>query len=587
MHRRRIIRLLLIGGLLLAAGCGQNDTDPIYTRGDSVALTQWNQPVDVNDASTTTIEFADQIQGPESRRETKAAATSDSRPVGIPVSKPTELPQKLSDGRERAVQVASVEVGNEESETVHPAIGETFVDAEKLFADWEVPEIALFITGRQHGYIEPCGCTGLERAKGGLSRRFAFRHEMQKRNWPMVTLDVGNQVRRIGQQAELKFQTTADVMRLMNYQAIGLGPDDLRLGLFLLTVIAGVDDRPSPYISANVSSDLLDNQIAYRVIKVGRRRVGVTAVLGKGYLPRAQGSSEIQLGDPEPALARVAAALKQQKCDILIMLAHASLDETRDLAKKFPQFPIVVTAGGDGEPTQEAERIGGSRIIQVGTKGMYAGIVGLYTRKPLRYQRVPLDASFSDSKQVMERFANYQKNLKLRGLDGLEVKPRKHPSGHKFVGHEVCGECHTTAYEIFEGTPHFAATESIFKPTERSEIPRHHDPECLSCHVTGWNPQEFVPYESGYLDLKKSLNLHSNGCENCHGPGSAHVAAENGDADVSDEELQELRAGMRITLEQARMTKCFECHDPDNDPDFSEEGAFEKYWEQVKHYGKD
>jgi hypothetical protein len=43
---------------------------------------------------------------------------------------------------------------------------------------------------------------------------------------------------------------------------------------------------------------------------------------------------------------------------------------------------------------------------------------------------------------------------------------------------------------------------------------------------------------------------------------------------------------MRLTLANAQ-EKCLECHDIDNSPDFHKEGAFEKYWEQVKHYGKD
>src|SRR5436309_3560352 len=41
-------------------------------------------------------------------------------------------------------------------------------------ADWPKPVVALVITGQQMGYIEPCGCTGLENQKGGLARRQTF-----------------------------------------------------------------------------------------------------------------------------------------------------------------------------------------------------------------------------------------------------------------------------------------------------------------------------------------------------------------------------------------------------------------------------
>jgi hypothetical protein len=50
--------------------------------------------------------------------------------------------------------------------------------------------------------------------------------------------------------------------------------------------------------------------------------------------------------------------------------------------------------------------------------------------------------------------------------------------------------------------------------------------------------------------------------------------------------LDSLRAAMRLPLDKAQ-DKCLECHDIDNSPEFHKDGAFEKYWEQVKHVGKD
>src|SRR5262245_30249499 len=37
-----------------------------------------------------------------------------------------------------------------------------------LFEGWPKPAVALVLTGQQLGYIEPCGCSGLENQKGGL-----------------------------------------------------------------------------------------------------------------------------------------------------------------------------------------------------------------------------------------------------------------------------------------------------------------------------------------------------------------------------------------------------------------------------------
>jgi hypothetical protein len=275
---------------------------------------------------------------------------------------------------------------------------------------------------------------------------------------------------------------------------------------------------------------------------------------------------------------------------LTVLIAQASLEESIALAKKFPEFDVVISAGGGAEPAFQPERIEGTKaiLVQVGAKGMYAGVIGYFTEgaKRLRYQRVPLDDRFEDSRDMLELLSSYQDQLKDAGLEGLGIKPLPHPSGNGFVGSKACGECHTKAYAVWKKTPHAQATDSLVHPTERADIPRHHDPECLSCHVTGWNAQKYFPYKSGYVDLKESLALQGSGCENCHGPGSAHVAAENGDEEATPAQLDKLRAALRLPLAEAER-RCIECHDTDNSPDFHVRGAFDKYWEQVKHEGKD
>jgi hypothetical protein len=204
---------------------------------------------------------------------------------------------------------------------------------------------------------------------------------------------------------------------------------------------------------------------------------------------------------------------------------------------------------------------------------------------PLKYQRVALDSSLPDAPEMLKLLADYQEQLRRDGLEGVGATEQPHPSGHKFVGTAKCGECHSQALAVWEKTPHAHATDSIVRPTTgRGDIPRHYDPECLSCHVTGWEPQKFFPYTSGYLSLEKTAHLKQNGCENCHGPGSAHVAAEEGEGDPAEDTIARLREQMRLPLAGGKAKlKCLECHDLDNDPHFN----FEEYWPQIEHVGKD
>ncbi|MBC8355858.1 MAG: hypothetical protein H8E66_28105 [Planctomycetes bacterium] len=486
----------------------------------------------------------------------------------------TGLPSRMDEPRERDAELSS----------------EPLVDELKLFDGWGTPEVVLFVTGQQKGYIEPCGCAGLANQKGGLARRHTLVRELKSRGWPLLAFDVGNQVRRFGRQAELKFQITVEGLKTIGYDAIAFGENDLGLSVGeVAAATMAIDDEVSPFVGANAAVWDRSFTPQFHILEAGGKKIGVTSVLGAAERKKVS-SSEVVLQAAAQSLREVLPQLKEAKCDLFVLLAHASLDESRLLAQQFEEFDIVVTSGGLGDPTYTPEAIEGSKaiLVQVGVKGMFAGVIGVFadSDEPLRYQRVPLDASYTDSSEMLQLLKSYQDQLKTTGLDGLGVRPLPHESGNQFVGSRACAECHSTAFAVWEKTPHAHATDTLVHPGERSQIERHFDPECLSCHVTGWNAQKFFPYGSGYLGLEQTPALVGNGCENCHGPGSAHVAAESGDIDASDEMRETLRVAMRLPFEKAE-DKCRECHDLDNDPDFQKEGAFDKYWPKVEHMGLD
>ena len=459
---------------------------------------------------------------------------------------------------------------------------------QKIAEDWPKPQAVLLLTGQQHGYLEPCGCTGLDRQKGGIIRRDTLATQLRDRGWPVVPLDVGNQVRRTGRQAEIQFRVTANAFKTLGYKAVTLGFDDLHLNSSGLVQVAASDDvvkNPGMFISANTSIYDTSFWPTAQVVEVGGRKIGITAYLGDEFKGELSGNKDITVVDPAPALQKVVQELKSKGCDYLVLLAHANQYDSEQMAAKVPGFDLVVTAGGLGEPRNVLDPIPGSSalISQVGTKGMFACIVGLFDDKanPVRYQRIAISSQFKDSPRMLETFKQYQEQLQSEGFEGLGVKFKTAPKPGEFVGSEKCGDCHTTAFDIWKDSRHFHATDSIVTPpNDRGAIPRHFDPECVSCHVTGWDPQKFEPFETGYWSLEKTPKLVGSGCENCHGPGSEHVAAEEDGSNVA---LQNrLREQMRLPLNVAE-AKCVECHDTDNSPEFK----FADYWEEVKHIGKD
>ncbi len=459
------------------------------------------------------------------------------------------------------------------------------------YKTWAVPDLTLVVTGQQHGYIEPCGCTGLDRQKGGVARRFTLMKQLRELGWTLMPVDAGNLVRRFGRQAEVKLQQSVKALKLMGYDAVGFGSDDLRLGVGELLAVAAAEDTPENtlYTSGNVVVIDPSLMLQSKVVEKGGLKIGVTSILDEQSMEVKPGG-DLEIEPAVDSARKLLADLNGANPDFKVLMFFGKEDAARDLARAVPGFDLIVVGGGGGEPTYQAEQIEGTetRMILTGNKAMYAGLVGLYSRGELKYARVPLTHEFEDAPEMRQLMAEYQEQLKDIGLEGLGLKPIRHSSGEQFVGTEACGKCHTTAYDIWQGTPHAEATQHIVSPpAERGDVARHFDPECISCHVTGWNAQEYYPYVSGYLSLDKTPHLTGNGCENCHGPGASHAAAEAEGSTVTDEVKMQLRDSMKLPLSKAR-DKCMTCHDLDNSPDFHEEGAFEDiYWPEVEHYGKD
>lgn len=456
-----------------------------------------------------------------------------------------------------------------------------------IFHDWPAPKYALVFTGDLTGYIEPCGCSGLENLKGGLSRRHSLFAQLSKRGWPFAAFDLGGLVRRVGaQQSEIKFQQTVKGLIEMGYAAVGFGADDLRMPAAALLGAATepYDDKTATFTSANVALFAFDSGATarYRITTVAGKKIGVTAVLGESYRQTINNEGIVTM-PAEQALAEVVPQLLAERCDQLILLSYAPPAETEALVKKFPQFHLAVTTDGADEPPGDLRMFPGTRTgaVEVGKKGQHAIVLGFYDEatNPIRWQRVPLDARFPESPAMKKLLVEYQDQLRVAGRDNLGITEKIHPrfdaatpEAATFLGSESCAKCHAAAYDVWKDSGHAHATETL----TRLDPPRQFDPECLSCHVTGWDPQQYVPFQTGFRDLLKSPQLAGNGCENCHGPGGGHVAAEAG----SDLKLRDaMRALMHVSRDTVERNTCSKCHDHDNSPAFK----FDEYWSQIEH----
>lgn len=505
----------------------------------------------------------------------------DSTPNAKPNSDNSQLPASKSGSD------ASTKTNGNKAQPVERADRPKASDEkiEPLCEGWQKPAIAFALTGQMHGYFEPCGCS--EPQYGGVSRRADLIRQLRDdKGWHVTALDLGGTVRSARKQSQLKFEVLANSFKDMKYRALAVGVEELKLGgdwLLSQCVNNPAEGDNFVFMSANVIlKDVPEyGPVPFAVVTAGDYKVGITSIFGPELLTEVGNlDQQIQVNKPADALPDVIEKLKAQKCDLLVLLTHGSLSESKSLAKQFPEFKLVVSTGPVEDPlANNPIRIGETTFAVVGHKGKRVGVVGIYPDskdRPIRMELVRLDGDrFADAPKMVEHMKAYQEVLKQENLVETEP-PIAHPSGHKFVGAQKCVTCHPKAFEKWQSTGHAKAFASIEKG--RRDIPRIHDPECLSCHVTGWHPQQVFRYDSGYKSEKVSAHLLGNQCENCHGPGSQHVDVfENGGDEDKAKQL------MRVTLKQAKDNLCYTCHDLDNSPHFN----FDEYWKEIAHPWRD
>jgi Cytochrome c554 and c-prime len=478
--------------------------------------------------------------------------------------------------------------------------------------NWEKPAFALVLSGEINGHLEPCGCTMNQ--VGGLAHRADLVRQLRKeRKWDVAGLDLGNLLLRSRFQDRIKLQEALKGLLQLGYVAVGMGIRELAFEVnsdYLLAVpnlLRDNGDEQLPFVSANVRippADSLGPRQWHR-FTVGGRTAAVTSIVGKRerlkILGQQKQNSKFAILDPESVLPDVIAKMKAAKPDLMVLLAESSLKgETTALVKKFPDFDLVVSAGGPEDGLPKPTKIGKTLVVNVGMKGKYVGVVGFYPdskTERLKYELVELDAArFKDDPRMVDLMKRYQRALGDNlGPIFADSEFGPHPSGLRYVGAKSCKDCHKDAYDVWVKSKHAQAYNSLIigRPDTKGKwISRIHDPECLSCHVTGWEPQKVQRYESGFLvkelatgkRAKLFTALQGQQCENCHGPGSRHVDVETkwkkNPKSVTDKVLSDSRKQVRLTLDVVKQRHlCYDCHDLDNSPKFE----FEKYWKEIEH----
>ncbi len=451
----------------------------------------------------------------------------------------------------------------------------------------KLSESPLYIvfTGEENGYLEPCGCS--EKELGGLPRRHTLINLLRDNKENCIILSLGDLSRKVGRQDEIKMEITLRALNQMGYIAHNIGEKDINMGLELLNYLSQINNIN--LLSSNIVTDkeqgLNIKPYIIKEIKTEGKvlKIGILGILSPKLIENSLLNIEVM--DPIMSLKPLLKDLNGET-DVLLLLSHAEIEESIQLAEIFPEFDLVISGHKVDIPDLYIKKVKNTYVIPVGEKGKYLGTVtflpehnrvemakrqestipfgkkdyyGLSQyynlnneKKVLAVEVIPLDEKYENSPDIERLLEIYQQRLKDEEL--VKNVYKTYPSSDlTFIGNEDCAICHNKIFKHWEETHHAFAYETLLK------VGHEHDPECLSCHTIG------LHYFTGFETIESTPKMKGVGCESCHGPGSSHKETQSKD------------------YGKVGADGCITCHEDEHSPKFQ----FDDYWHKIVHPSED
>ena len=274
--------------------------------------------------------------------------------------------------------------------------------------------------------------------------------------------------------------------------------------------------------------------------------------------------------DPAEAARRTVPEARKT-ADVVVALAKVSSEEAARIAREAPGIDVIIAGNSISlEQSFTPPFYTGKTLVvftpfetrMLGELRFYRGAQGKFTTRQrfivLDEFAIPEDPAAKkmvDAAAIAESQArdNSKELLDtwLAGSGGRGLKREPGSSSKSppvYVTSAACSQCHINQYMKWVNSAHARATDPL--PPRSAEF----ETSCLECHATG------SPVGT---DQKTFALLQNVQCEQCHGPGSNHVA-------------KPAKGYGRVANMKAA---CVSCHSSEASPDFNLQAA----WEKIKH----
>jgi hypothetical protein len=152
-----------------------------------------------------------------------------------------------------------------------------------------------------------------------------------------------------------------------------------------------------------------------------------------------------------------------------------------------------------------------------------------------RYTVKEIRTSLGSDKALASKLASYYRKVDEHNRVALanRLPLSAAPGQPRYVGADVCSECHAPARAFWDKTRHAQAYATLSSQNKEFNL------DCVGCHVTGYE-------KPGGSSVTHVSHLENVQCEACHGPGSLHAA----------------RPGVDPPTKHPKEDLCLSCHHP-------------------------
>jgi 2',3'-cyclic-nucleotide 2'-phosphodiesterase (5'-nucleotidase family) len=234
-------------------------------------------------------------------------------------------------------------------------------------------DLTIVYTANTWGKLQVCGCPG--DPYGGLGERVTLIKELRKKgNKPFILLDAGNMVSLFGD-FKGKGAAVVNLMNLMKYDAVAVGPNEMFFGL---------DGARS--IESNAGFPFLGSLIAerksskpafkpYVLLKSGGNNALIITVCDSAsavLVTGPQRKNDYYFTDAGKTISGILSETSGKR-DYVIVLSQLTTDGNKSLIEKFPEIDIIIEAYGNKRRETPLEA-GNGLIFCGGSNGQFTGM---------------------------------------------------------------------------------------------------------------------------------------------------------------------------------------------------------------------